>query len=1849
MASPLDRLASLLGPDVPREPLIDALHAVRAPRNLVGIIPAMRQFRDWRSAYPALADFPELPGYAELLVNLDRIADLDESDDQFSGRMTARYENAWTPLRPLTGDSVIGELLLVRAGPGVDAAQFERASAWLLWQAQRFNRRWTPRAAYADYLSSETGRLLDRKYSHRLYGAYLALRHLAADEPNAREQLALLVEALGEPSEAQSRKLTLLARLGGLASGGAALWAWRRHALEQMGLSPEVMKDAIAQVQRAMPRDIARLLMAIWGTVLDREVGSYRAGGRSGGFRAASRPQIRRGQRLTEVLLAADEGEAQAGTVVEFYPVDPRSTSGSHAVDPDDDDPEEPREQPSLALFLADGDDLLKAYYAAKGHQNAVEYDNAQLYWNKWTLSAPAVRAVEALVAGTPDGAGDPLTREARLAIGLSLLTGRAVEEVARPVIADDELALPPQVNVAIRRSLHELQVRAGQPALRRPPAEPPPFCRSRATTLALPLPTAWRPLLAAIQDPRPRSRKAIVTQAHRLLRGFAPELRVTAKGVRSALLRTLSLQTRGDLGALGVVTAGAEANARNILHYAAYPKATLEAWWREAAAPLAGTLPDETPPTATDAWIGAQHAFDGDALAAYFAALKQRMRAAEARQDWPRAFNLMTLYLSCWLGLGLAHRRSLTPVPRIILAGDWALVADKHRADRTTDRLVPLTRGLQQQIEAYVALASELAIAVPALDPLVVSGQGTEVRLQYIRPVVSGRRRDVVPYQPRYQEGDEQLTPLPANWGRKFVRSVSGELPGRFRDAELGHWVRGRHAWDTTSTFDPGRFQAAWLLLQETLEQRLGFAPLSLAERARALRPRVLVPAGPTAERTKPTTIPANEPDTGSDARELLRGADNDRFEALDQSNEEDRAPAALALACEVVRAQQREPMERQRAAAETVCAYLRKQWKVPIFVARPRPLFTQKVMLDGDALQTLAYLEARVLPVVARDLEHLPPRPPAAGSEEPGDEVAAEIGRLLMLAIWRLGLTRWGLIDAWLGTLKAGAPILAQGGNRFMVFRVKREGGPETMQRTVFLDDFSAAYLTIERAFIRETLLPVLFKRPSASRRRNVAERAIQTYLSRIGAGDPAVALASMTAAATQRLMLHGTPVLAAYARGSLETEDLGDGELRRLAGLEPGRRTGAGVDTSLPATRAPELGEADLPTDVLHRVPVLEALGWHKTPYKGEWLRLVGEFRPRTPAERLLRSFTLWLIEATTDAAAHRVNAHQKRSVVNRVRVVACALLGLSEQTPEWNSFDQDILAQLQEISRDQFPDRLQHGAWFQFHRFLDDRKADHAGFTIGAIGAAPERAVSAKILSAEELRHLHARLLSATSGIGNAALRASAQRHVELMASFGLRRAESAHLRAIDVQEDLCRVQAYGNHTLKTAWADRVLPIGFAEAGTQAWMRAVAEQPHAKLIDPDADTRADPNNFYDAVSRLIKAVTRDDSMGSHHLRHTLVSRLVLTLLWQPAGLDALRDTLPWMEGLKIDDERMQALLGPEGDAGQGLRVVAALVGHSHPNTTIRHYTHVLCVVLHALLHKLDELDMRRSFEQRLGGKATIQRWVADIRDQGEALADANAERHRLNRALRDRIEARLEHVGIDRDETPLSPLPEIVPRMEDGGARDGISFESIELVDRSLRDGHRLVSVEDEAVYRAGLERLSGIPTGKRGSAMPRHVLMRSHDTQWVPPPLAAGSATAAAVMLCRWLESLRTGRADEFQWLLEKWLYQSERERGRMALADDAEIERAGRLGGAEGVRIEVTHSVIALRDSGGNTQSVPRMRIKCVDTQGKVIKRDTVAVRWVMTYVAARWGLPPSGQEALECARRDERCGILQG
>jgi integrase len=1874
MAENLQNLARNLDEGIDRQQLIDALYAIRAPRTLEGIVPMCRQFRDWRHEYQDLNSCPDLTDYGNRLAVLDRIADLDIGDSHLMGRTIGRIKNPWTPLYNVTGDSVIGELLLIRPEALVDSVAFRRVSVWLLWQAQRFSVRHTSRASYETYLASNSGRFANRFPGRRLYDAYLALRPLAENEASAREKLSGFLALASELTPARSAELAGLFKLATERLAMPDYSRLRLHTMEQKGWSTTEFDDAIDEIQRVVPPAFGRLLNMVWGGDASRTVGVRRA--RRAFFgRDLYRPEIIHGERLTEILQRVDADNVHAGTVVEFYPRTPdrrrrRQAEGGEADL--EDDPEEPSQQePPLSIFLADGDELIRGYYAAKGQQNGVEYGNALLRWSKWTLSRPAVDAVVHLVAGSPEAAEARLDRYARVAIGLSLLTGRSLEQVASFRITNDPPEVDEEAPVAICASEHRLYLYPGQPDLRKPLRETPPFCHPKADVLCIALPESWWPLVDGTGPVNGTRRKAIEARARQRLqelggsKAHAPAFRVTERGLRYALQRELAEHTRGDLGAQQVIVDGAEVNARNIIHYASYDARRVQAWWRKAAESLVGPLPEVDERRGPSVYVGAQHAFDVPQLAKYFHTIRERAWASQEKQDWPRLFNLMTLYLSYWLGLGVAGRRTRVPVPSVLLDGGWALVADKHRIDGSTDRLVPITKSLREQIDAYIAFASSLCFTAPKLDPIAHTERGSELRLQY-----NHLTKGVVPYQPKYQEQNEQLTPLPANWGRKVLRSESGRLPGRYRDAEMGHWVRGRHAWDATSTFDAADFRARWLALQGVMETRLGFkvidpAPYWKRHRRSPLRPTAET-AGSPASRTS-----ASRPLPGKvDIEALLREVDAARVEALVDAKQMLEPNDALDLVRRAVEAQQRESIEWQRQVAETACAFIRDRKKIPIFATKPRPLFSNKVVLSADAVQTLAYLQQCVHPLFSRDLECLPskqlftrdavkrqgersscacdndsqpegahgkadPNVPRTTDMEPVgvshavDERARaiELGRLVMVAIWRLGLARWKLIESWLRALHENAPVLAQGPNRYMVVQVRADGSREVMQRTVFLDDFTSAHLVVERESIRRDLVAPLFRATTPPRRRARVDRSLRAYLRLLNPLCERVSLTSMTAAASQSIMLHGAPVVAAYARGEINTWDLGDGELRRLAGLEPSRKLGAAKKTELPATKQVEPEDTHVPLDLLNaHVPVAQMLRKHRSGFKSYWREHLAPTGATPPMEMLLRRFAIWMLDRSgTDEEYPRVSEHEKRHIAGRVEVVAYALLGYTAWSSGPGRIDGDILSELQEASRNEFPDRLQHGAWFQFHRYLADEKADHAGFEIGPLGPAPERAVSAKILRADELAKVRALLVSTRSQIGNAALRASAQRHAELMATYGMRRAESAFLRTLDFQQDLCRVQAYGAHTLKTAWAERILPVGFAGQSTQDWMREAHSRQYERLIDPASDMPANPDNFFDALNGLIKKVTQDPSMGSHHLRHTVVNRLVLTLLRSPAGLDGVADDFPWMKDLMIEPARMHALLGSEGDAGQGMRAVAALVGHSHPTTTIRHYVHVLGIALHGVLRKADTLDLSRSFENRIGGKSTLQRWTTQIRAGFKEGAGDDSRRRTLNRALRDRIEQRFNAQGIARDET-LYQESDAFGTGNDESVAGAIRFDRLEQVDQSLRDGQNRLHPGELKRYMQGLRWLASVKTGKRGeedSDVVRHPLQEIRAGVWLPLPLAAGSATEAADTLCKWLEALRTDRPEDFLWLVEKWVHASEHERSRIRLDNAGEVERARALEDPQLVAIDISGAIVPLQRVRLTTKEVPRMRIKARDGSGRIINRDTKAARWVLSYVAA--------------------------
>jgi hypothetical protein len=373
----------------------------------------------------------------------------------------------------------------------------------------------------------------------------------------------------------------------------------------------------------------------------------------------------------------------------------------------------------------------------------------------------------------------------------------------------------------------------------------------------------------------------------------------------------------------------------------------------------------------------------------------------------------------------------------------------------------------------------------------------------------------------------------------------------------------------------------------------------------------------------------------------------------------------------------------------------------------------------------------------------------------------------------------------------------------------------------------------------------------------------------------------------------------------------------------------------------------------------------------------------------------------------------------------------------------------------------------------------------------------------------------------------------------------------------------------------------------------------------------------------LGRPIKEIAIHDSCGWHHLRHALVMSLVLTLLWDSAGLDG-GGSLPWLAGIRVSDDRMRCLLGSEGNTGQGMRAVSALVGHAHPVTTVRHYTHILCIALGGVLRRSDRLDMRRSFENRIASPQTVGRWAAEC--EAQAAREGATGSQELNRRLREWIECREGFPGVDVDETPLPASGIRIDLGTDAAAGDdAISFDVLERVDRSLRTGEMAAPDEGVEAVREGLRRLHAIGSGKKGSRVPRHPRQVLPDGTCVPEALPSGLETDAAIHLCDWLEALHRREGETFAWLLSRWAHASEREWGRMLLREAEDIQRAQRLANGSRVRIEISEATLSARDKAREAQAAKRMRIKCLDAEGQAIIRDTIAVRWVMSYVVARY------------------------
>ncbi|TAN03313.1 MAG: hypothetical protein EPN36_13180 [Rhodanobacteraceae bacterium] len=1967
--------------------LLDALFMIRAHYSLAAIVECCLRLTALRDAFPELAQEPAFSDQTERFEVVRRVGELRGIDPHFVAGSAVRRRGGdgvdvdaeATPLRPYTGESGLCELLLLtpsrHTGQGASPEETERASrhaqdfdrlkAWFAWQTFHHQQRRYARADYERYLKGDGTELLKPGAGSRIYGASLIVRKLG-DSRWASE--AAWVAGLLYPFTAV-RSWDLMGAIDAETRARrehrrvVKTGQWRHaqeHARDTKVVSPVDWAsgddDRASLVRRMDLSSLSRFLRYIW---VDRRTRHRHGGTHVGrahgpGVAREGRLDVRRYGDMLALAYAVDPEDENTGHVVEVH-APPKREERRHdradvrvpeVVNPNDvlDDPvDEPSVEPVVNLYLGKGDPVA-AWFQGKSEAHHIERDNALLLWPKSRLSDVAIRAVTGLVALDP--AESMIDWRARLAIGLSLITGRPLDIVAAPIVVSG--SAPGRESqliddrIAITLGDHILQVPAARPDLKNfeYTNDPlPAYCARWSGTLRLPLPKAWWPLIDASGSGSPRERKRVAKRARALLADLPPNLAITPKGIAGTLRLAVLEAGRGDLALVKALTDADEANLKNLIHYASYDRAEVEALWRRIVSDWVELVESDPETVNPGERVGSPHGIETAKVAAHINDLKQHFKMAVVEKRWRAVYNQLALYLSIWMGLASAGRRVCDPVPGIMTGDGWALIRDKSHADESTDRYVPLSEAVRRQIEVLRALSEMLGLADPAfalpapgadhlLDLRVFlrandwqeGGAGGDAAPRRARMKKSSR-----PFQPKYMDKTTVLRDLPGNWGRKLVRSSSPELAGRFKDAGLGHWVRGRHPWSTTSTFPSAQFKRKWLARQAELERVLGFEVLGVDDLGKclfgtAIQPlSYLLPARSVArdaatEEAPPMekgVLPGSEVQTGTELAPDWKGATatdmehiaserrdsgdvsatgtevhsasadramaetaatsataiqpiwlrrqvppespalpEDEFMGLVRRCEgmdlyrrvfEVRPPdgsAAFELATAMLGCATYRAPEAIRVLAERVCTYIRTRTNIPLFAMRPRARFQRNWLVSKYEFACLAYVEQLILPAIHADLAALPPQDHNVKVGQGKQRIA--IGRLIAALALRGGLLNAAHLDAFLYALGEGKPIVAIGDLRLLeLSRVRCRRTSQPMRRTMLLEPYLAALVTVERVPLASALAAAALPLPAKRHARWNA--ALGAYLRSLGV--PAdITLAAFLAALRQRLMLDASPVITAYASGELLTHDLPVTEFCRLAGFAKpgGTESDTGNDNQVPSdAEQDDPKEQALPADVrdgahnfARRISGCESESM--TTWR-DWIQRARE-AASTPSQALLCGYASHLVgHYYAGERRHGLGIRQRKKISKYLEIVWNGLVQLEAAGRLGDTLDEEALQALSEVTEGYFHAREHHGAWKDFRQHLADGTVQHSGFTIKGLGSVQPSVVSAKILSRQELDRVEMLLGSVQSGIGTAEYREVATRHFSLTRAIGARRSETEKLRWVDVDGNMLRIRPYPGRSLKTPAAERVVPVGLLNPQTWDTLAKKQQREGGQVIDAIPGRLATGDNFFDAASKVMKTAVGDHDFGPHHLRHTLASAFTLGMLADTVDLTRVERDLPWVKELLPPQEGLDVLLGSEGQCGQGLKAVSAMLGHLHETTTLDHYIHVLCVALHAHQLALPVIPLHVAFEKRIGSRATLHRRAKACRDKGGADAD-------VARALRDELES-LAAQEQKKSTEGSGKLPLVVfaaPRVNDVeivGGSDASRSDVDKLMTR-FEAVHRHLAEEsgdapsDLDQMKTALREIAAIPTGKRGSALRRHPMPeRGKDGTPLPAMVAAGSADSHAARLIAWLLRLGSEKPDDYRWLLDKWLYTSDAREGSMRLDGDDDVKRVRGFDPGPRVELDVRAVAVSAKRKRKEQKLNYRLRIRfpdlgraADDSAAMFGQRQAGAVRWAMTWMAAR-------------------------
>lgn len=1829
--------------------LLDALFMLRAHRSLAGIVSCCARLAALLDQFQEIEASPVFEDQDARLEVVRAIAGLKGLDPHFYGARQNRFNE--TPLRPYTGDSGLCDLLLILEGSGSTsehAEDFAFLQAWYAWQVFNYQNNLASQddgRFYRDYLlPQETDLRLNAGEGTRVYGAFRLLRKLG--EPTHADIASGLREAIGTIGPESSERLATLLKFAISEREG------RRPAAAQMAAfgSPEHyaecadetirLNDRLLQEEEGhSPLDLG-LLRPFLSELWSPDSGRPR---RTALQRAISRVNARNKHlqvRRFELGYAKPErldGDGGIPLICLF----PKSKLEDDVDDPPDrevdEDPEEDEVDPGIQLFLGKGGPI-EAWVQARSVVHRVESANAMLFWPDWRLSRENIERVLALAAGGEPGS--TLADRARLTLGLSLLTGRTLDDLAGFQVVERVDGF--SQDLVIDRSLNLLFLPAGTPQLKSQPTACGPserFILPWEPCLRLPLPESWLATIDRLLGQPVNRTRNVVRACRELLRApctgtpSLAEAGVTEKAICSAMPLALLRGYRDDLALVKIVADTNDANLRNIIHYASYPQEEVERRWRGVASAWSQDLALPAP-ARRGVVVGAPFGIDLDQVKPAIHAVKERFASNTQDGAWDKgSYNNLVIYCALWLALATAGRGTRYPLPPWIDTSGWALVRDKHRPDESTDRYLPLSEKLQRQLRYLRAVGEGNSLLHPRFRDSLASPESGFLIL--------GKDDSLNAFRASSLNLSGALRGLPRNWARRLVRSMAPlrKMPGRMVDAGLGHFVRGRHPWSMTSDFPVQEFRHRWLRMQEILEDELGFEVLVADQHAEvALDSLVRMEADlppPANASVDPPEPPGLSPE---ECDRILRTHDPDNEYALvfDNGGEPFGESARSLVAHAVLAKDNPYPPE---FLAEALCRHIRERTGVPLFSGRPRTRYARNWTVSERGFAAHATRCPELFQAIEYDLGHLP-------AQEPDMEV--RIGRLLGTLALRGGVLDAKHLDAVMRHLASQAPIEAVGSAWMIQFKAISKRSKLEQTRTLLLEPYLACLLVAEREDVRSRLQELC--QPAGYKKRSEAWNAcLKAYFRSLDVKP--LALGAFLHGLRTRLELATCPLVASYASARIDTNDLSVNEFRRLAGLAVSSQAGA---EALPNWLDPP-SERQMPDELCTADANLAV---HLAGYAGEpisaWVERADRLAQAQtePRARLLCGFSKFLLarfeafgkieegEGGGDAApqedgrgivSRRFGQHHARNLA----IVWEGLSGWTEPSDDGGLIDETTLQNLFELTTDRFPARKHHGAWQAFRAFLIDPDSDKAGFEIRGLSGEMPSAVSAKILSRKELDAIEERLGSVQSGFGSLPSRESARMHFALARWTGARRSEIEMLRWADVDGSMLRIRPYEGHTLKTKASTRIVPKRLVPPPIWKELEEKRGPESVKLIDVAPEASASGDNFFDKVAKVMKDVTGDRDLGLHHLRHTRASMLLLGLVSRSVSLsmEALWKDLPWLKDSLPPNADIKTLVGEDGPLGQGMQAVAKMLGHLHETTTHHHYVHTHCIALYAHCLKATPINIARAFHTRLSGGSALYPEVREIKDE-TGMAAALERGYRWRNLIEKIVNRRNRKKGITakaihRDETPLTP-PTALNLTTDRLAQARAKLLRLEALQSYLEEGggdKPPAGIEHVLVR---LEKLADVKSGKRGSDAARHPLpVTGKNGIKLPKPLLANAPVGYACMLLAWLARLHDEHLEDYLWLLRKWIYASHTRTGEMRLDGKEEEARARSLALDPGIEVKVTP--IPVNKSRQHEGMPVRMQMtlgfseeiyKGKDT-GSRPWRAAGAVRWVMTWVVA--------------------------